>query len=245
LTRSATAASRPESAGSGSVRIGIAIRRFGRFVRAFAGLILGRLVAARDRERSAERVREPDHLFGQHLVDGRRDVGDLEAHIAADDIVEADRTARRRLFDLDRQRPRDRLALQRPERARQAHHFARLGEDDPRVLDAADTLSFVRKFFAETAASLRIEPEIGGIARPAMLLRPPFVGRAEHFPHIFGRRGDLRRMRYGETDVALVDDLGRCRRGDARRREQERAERRFHMHGSFPLRHLHRRRQGG
>ena len=52
------------------------------------------------------------------------------------------------------------------------------------------------------------EPEIRRIARPAMILRPPFLGHAEHFPHIVGRRGDLRRMRDGEARLALVDDLG-------------------------------------
>src|SRR3546814_19247347 len=41
-----------------------------------------------------------------------------------------------------------------------------------------------------------------------MLLRPPALRHTKHFPHVGGRRGDLRRMRDGKADLALVDDLG-------------------------------------
>src|SRR3546814_10904223 len=41
-----------------------------------------------------------------------------------------------------------------------------------------------------------------------MLLRPPALRHTKHFPHVGGRRGDLRRMRDGKADLALVDELG-------------------------------------
>src|SRR3546814_3654576 len=56
------------------------------------------------RQRAAERLREADELLAEHAVDRRRDLGNLEAHIAADDIVEADCRARTGLLDPDRQR---------------------------------------------------------------------------------------------------------------------------------------------
>src|SRR3546814_2772225 len=114
------------------------------------------------------------------LVDRGRDVGSLEAHIAADDIVEAQRAAGRGFLDLDRQCGIECFALQRTEGARQAEHLVRFREEDARVLDAADARSDVGQFFAEAAARLRIEPEVGGVARPAMLLRPPALRSEEH-----------------------------------------------------------------
>ncbi len=81
------------------------------------------------------------------------------------------------------------------------------------MLDAAEPRSAVGQFFAKAPTRLRIEPEIGGVARPAMLLRPPVLRHAEHFPNVGGRRRDLRRMRGGEAGVALVDDLRARSRG--------------------------------
>src|SRR3546814_19867771 len=75
-------------------------------------------------------------------------------------------------LDLDRQCGIECFALQRTEGARQAEHLVRFREEDARVLDAADARSDVGQFFAEAAARLRIEPEVGGVARPALLLRP-------------------------------------------------------------------------
>src|SRR3546814_5126187 len=77
------------------------------------GSFIPGFILPRHRQRAAERLGEPDELFAEHAIDCGRDLGDLEAHITADDVVEADRSAGIGGFDLDRQRARDRLALQR------------------------------------------------------------------------------------------------------------------------------------
>src|SRR3546814_14685534 len=76
------------------------------------------------------RIGKPYQLLADHLVDRGRDVGGLETHIAANDIVEAQRAARRRFLDLDCQRAGERLSLKRAKGARQAEHLVRFRSEE-------------------------------------------------------------------------------------------------------------------
>src|SRR5690606_2575983 len=70
---------------------------------------------AAGRPGTAEARGEPRELLADHCVDRRRERGDGAARVAADYVVPDDPRARSRRLDRHRQRPAQRLGLERPE----------------------------------------------------------------------------------------------------------------------------------
>jgi len=150
---------------------------------------------------------------------GNSAVPHREAGMAAHDIGDRHRRPRalppRHRRELNAQRPGQRLAMERAECAARAEELAVDRLDHPRTLYRP-----ARPALAAAAASLWIEPEIGGVAGPAMRRRPP------------ARRGDqprLHRLRVCRHDPRMNDGQAAVRRlrhlracGACRRARQQR-----------------------